>query len=293
MELRQLEYLIAVAEEANFTRAAERVHISQSGVSAQIRQLEHELGAPLIDRSSRTARLTDAGAAALPHARAALAASAALRQSVDEVNGLIRGRLVVGMVTACTVTGLFEALARFHDAHPGVAVTLVEDVSAVLTGRVRAGTADLALIGAAGGPPRDLDSLVIISEGLAAAVPPGHPLLAGPGPAKLTDLAGYPIVCLPAGTGVRAVLDQACAARGVRLDIAFEASAPGTVADLAARGLGVAVLSETMAGAYAGRLGSVPLGDIGIPALLALVWKPDPGPAVQAFVRHCRRAFTA
>jgi DNA-binding transcriptional LysR family regulator len=132
---------------------------------------------------------------------------------------------------------------------------------------------------------------VIISEGLAAAVPPGHPLLSGPGPAKLTDLTGYPIVCLPAGTGVRAVLDQACADRGIRLNIALEASAPGTVADLAARGLGFAVLSETMAGAHAGRLCPVPLDDVGIPALLALVWKPDPGPAVQAFVRHCRRAF--
>jgi DNA-binding transcriptional LysR family regulator len=291
MELRQLEYLIAVAEEANFTRAAERVHISQSGVSAQIRQLERELGATLIDRSSRTARLTDAGAAALPHARAALASSAAVRQAVDEVTGLIRGRLVVGMVTACTVTGLFEALARFHEVHPGVALTLVEEDSAALTGRVRAGAADLALIGAAGGPPPDLESLVIVSEGLAAAVPPGHPLLAGRGPAKLTDLTGYPVVCLPAGTGVRAVLDQACAAHGVRLDIALEASAPGTVADLAARGLGVAVLSETMAGAHAGRLRSVPLGDVGIPALLTLVWKPDPAPAVRAFAEHCRQAF--
>ena len=98
-------------------------------------------------------------------------------------------------------------------------------------------------------------------------------------------------MCLPAGTGVRAVLDQACAAQGVRLDIALEASAPGTVADLAARGLGVAVLSETMAGAYAGRLWSVSLGDVGIPALLTLVWKPDPAPAVRAFAEHCRQAF--
>jgi len=298
MELRQLEYLIAVAEEANFTRAAERVHISQSGVSAQIRQLEHELGAPLIDRSSRTARLTDAGAAALPHARAALAASSALRQAVDEVNGLIRGRLVVGMVTACTVTGLFEALARFHEAHPGVTIKLVEDDSVTLTARVRAGAADLALIGAAGGPPPELDSLPIVSEGLAAAVPPGHPLLAEPSPAKLSDLIGYPIICLPTGTGVRAVLDQSCTAHGIQPDIALEASAPGTVADLAARGLGVAVLSETMAlayqdGAYADRLRSVLIGDTGIPALLTLIWRPDPGAAVQAFVGHCRQAFAA
>lgn len=69
MELRQLEYFVAVAEERNFTRAAERVHISQSGVSAQIRQLERELGAELFDRSARTVTLTPAGKAALDHAR--------------------------------------------------------------------------------------------------------------------------------------------------------------------------------------------------------------------------------
>src|SRR5215469_4064251 len=146
MELRQLEYLVAVAEEANFTRAAQRVHISQSGISAQVRELERDLGVTLIDRSARAARLTDAGAAALPHARAALGAAAALRQAVDDVSGLLRGRLVVGMVTACTVTGLFDALAGFRRAHPGVALALDEDDSAGLVGRVRSGEADLALI---------------------------------------------------------------------------------------------------------------------------------------------------
>jgi DNA-binding transcriptional LysR family regulator len=293
MELRQLEYLVAVAEEANFTRAADRVHISQSGVSAQIRQLEHDLGATLIDRSSRAARLTGAGAAALPHARAALAAVAALRQAVDEVNGLISGRLVVGMVTACTVTPLFDALARFHRAHPGVTITLVEDDSVSLVEQVRSATADLALIGAAGSTPGDLDALPVISEGLAAAVPPGHPLHSGHQRLSLADLAGCPVVCLPAGTGVRAVLDQACAARGLRLDIALEASAPGTVADLAARGLGVAVLSQTMAAGLAARPGLrvLPIADVGIPALLALIWKPEPSPAAGEFLRHCREAF--
>src|SRR5580692_3394183 len=109
MELRQLEYFVAVAEEANFTRAAERVHISQSGVSAQIRQLENELGATLIDRSGRHSSLTQAGAAAVGHARAALASVEALRHAVDDVNGLVSGHLTVGMVTACTVAPLFNA----------------------------------------------------------------------------------------------------------------------------------------------------------------------------------------
>ena len=152
MELRQLEYLVAVAEEASFTRAAQRVHISQSGVSAQIRQLEHDLGAVLFDRGGRTATLTEAGKVAVKNAQVMLAAAAALRQAVDEVTGLLSGRLTVGMVTACTITGLFDALAAFHRAHPGVAITLLEDNSATLAEHARAGAIDVALIGTAGRP---------------------------------------------------------------------------------------------------------------------------------------------
>src|SRR5689334_7924325 len=126
MELRQLEYFVAVAEEASFTRAAGRVHISQSGVSAQIRALESELGAELFDRSARSARLTGAGVAALPHAREALRAAEQLRGAVDEVSGVLRGRLVAGMVQGCEVKPWFGALAGFHDEHPGIELELRE-----------------------------------------------------------------------------------------------------------------------------------------------------------------------
>src|SRR4051794_37700719 len=100
MELRQLAYLVAVIEEANFTRAAERVHVAQPGVSAQIRRLERELGQPLLDRSSRPVRPTAAGAAVLPYARAALAAAAGARAAVDELAGLMRGEVSIGTVTS-------------------------------------------------------------------------------------------------------------------------------------------------------------------------------------------------
>ena len=171
MEIRQLEYLVAVAEEANFTRAAARVHISQSGISAQIRELEKDLGAMLIDRSGRSATLTNAGQAAVEHARAVLTSVRATRQAVDEVRGLTRGRLVIGMVTACTVAPLFDALAAFHLAHPGVDLALQEDNSDQLIEAVRAGSMDLALVGTAGGTPDDLAALQIISEGISALVP--------------------------------------------------------------------------------------------------------------------------
>src|SRR5690348_5879990 len=105
MELRHLQYLVAVAEEANFTRAAARVHVAQPGVSAQIRQLERELGQQLLDRSGRRVTVTAAGAAVLPHARAALAAVTAVRDAVDELTGLLRGRISIGTVTSISSEG--------------------------------------------------------------------------------------------------------------------------------------------------------------------------------------------
>jgi DNA-binding transcriptional LysR family regulator len=290
MELRQLEYFVAVAEEANFTRAAERVHISQSGVSAQIRQLEAELGATLIDRSRRTAGLTAAGEAALEHARAVLAAADAVRQAVDDVNEVIRGRLVVGMVSAGTVAALFDALAAFHVAHPAVEIALVEANSDQLIERVRSGAMDMALVGAAGAPPPGLEALTIISEGLVAAVRLDHPL-AGRQQASLAEISAYPIVCLPEGTGTRTVFDEACAERGVQADIWLQASAPAAVADLAMRGLGLAILSESMAAGYDGRLKALPLEDVEAPAVLALIWTAKKSPALRALVVHAHEAL--
>ena len=292
MELRQLEYFVAVAEERNFTRAAERVHISQSGVSAQIRQLERELGAELFDRSARTATLTVAGKAALEHARAALAAAGAVGQAVGEVTDLIRGRLTVGMVIGCTVTPLFDALAAFHRAHPGVELALLEDGSDRLVEGVRTGTIDLALIGAAAETPAGLEAHTVISEPLVAVAAPGHPL-AGRHAITLRELAAHPVVCMPPGTGLRTVFDRACVGQGIRPRIALEASAADAIADLAARGLGVAVLSRSMAGHYRDRLIAIPLDDVDTPALLALVWRAAPGPALRGLLACGRQAFAA
>jgi DNA-binding transcriptional LysR family regulator len=291
MELRQLEYFIAVAEEANFTRAAERVHISQSGVSAQIRQLERDLGATLIDRSGRAATVTTAGAAALEHARAALACVDAVRKAVDEVTGLIRGRLTVGMINGCTITPLFEALAAFHRIHPGIEINLYEDNSDRLIEGVRTGATDLALIGASGAPPTGLEALPIIRERLVAAVPPEHPL-ARRRRVTLADISAFPIVCLPQGTGIRAVFDQACEIAGQQPDIALRASAPAAVADLAIRGLGIAILTESMAANHEGRLTALDIDDVETPAVLALIWARTPNPALRELVQHSRQAFT-
>ncbi|MEU1301728.1 LysR family transcriptional regulator [Streptomyces shenzhenensis] len=289
MEIRQLRYFVAVAEEAHFTRAAERMHISQPGISAQIRQLENDLGATLIDRSGRGVALTAVGEVVLAHARSVLASTESLRHAVDEMNGLVRGRLVVGMVTACTVQPLFDALSSFHRAHPGVEISLVEEDSGKLVERVREGGVDLALIGAAHRAPADLDGWQVISEPLVAAVPVGHPLAARDG-VTLAELLTCPIICLPEGTGIRATLDQAAAALGLTPTVALEASAPAAVMNLAERGLGVAVLSASMTARQEG-LRSVPLTDADVPAVLALVAAPTKSPALSELLLHCRRSF--
>ncbi|WP_433702789.1 LysR family transcriptional regulator [Prescottella equi] len=289
MELRQLEYFVAVAEEANFTRAAARVHVSQSGISAQIRQLENDLGAPLFDRSTRVAALTVAGEAALAHARAALAAARAVRDAVDDVNQLVRGRLEVGMVTACTVTPLFDALSSFHRAHPGIDVSLREDNSDRLVDDVRAGAVDLALVGVAGAEPAGLHSFTVARERLVAAVPGNHPLVQLSS-VTLADVCAHPLVTLPPGTGIRTVLDRGCVDLNCRASIALQASAPDAVADLATRGLGVAILSESMATSYPD-LASRVIADVDVEAVLALVWRPEISPALRELLSFTKRAF--
>ncbi|MFF4014231.1 LysR family transcriptional regulator [Streptomyces sp. NPDC001843] len=289
MEIRQLRYFVAVAQEASFTRAAELVHISQPGISAQIRQLENDLGATLIDRSGRNVALTAVGEVVLAHAKAVLSSVDSLKQAVDEMNGLVRGKLVVGMVTACTVQPLFDALSSFHLAHPGVEVSLLEEDSGKLVDYVREGSVDLALIGAAQRAPEDLDGWQVLSEPIVAAVPVGHPLADKDG-VTLAELSTYPIICLPEGTGIRATLDQVTASLGLTPAIALQASAPGAVMNLAERGLGVAVLSKSMTVGQPG-LRTIGITDADVPAVLALVSAPTRSPALRELLLHCRRSF--
>nr|BFE76805.1 hypothetical protein GCM10020092_101060 [Actinoplanes digitatis] len=205
------------------------------------------------------------------------------------MNGLVRGRLKLGMITGCNVTPLFDALATFHRRYPRIEIALAEDNSDVLVESVRAGACDIALVGSAGGPPDGLRSLTILSEGLVAAVPPEHPL-AEHESVPLRRLSAYPLICLPVGTGIRSVLDQACTAAGMRPAVALQATAPGAVADLAARGLGVAILSASMAADHDG-LRAVPIEGVEIPALLALVWRKEENTVLRALLPHCRHAF--
>lgn len=293
MELRQLEYLVAVVEEASFTRAAARLHVAQPGVSAQIRQLERELGHTLLDRSTRTVQPTEAGAAVLPHARAALDAVANAHVAIDELVGLLRGHVSVGTVAARGPVDLPGWLAGFHRDHPGVEITLTEDSSGHLIDNLSAGRLDVALIGLAGTAPPGLAVEVVTDRPLVAIAGRGHPL-AGCRSISLEDLAAHPLITLPSGSGIRAALDAGFAAARLRPRIAFEAGDPAVLTRLAADGLGVAVLpAAEAAAARPAQLHEITITDPPMRARLALAWRaaPSAGPAATALVRHITRSI--
>lgn len=244
MELHQLAYLVAVAEETSFTKAAARVHVAQPGVSAQIRRLEQELGHDLFDRSGRSVRLTQAGEAVLPLARAALSAVAQIGTLADELRGIVRGRVAVGMMPSCPPEVITSTLAVFHEQYPGVAVKLIEAPSAELIAALRDGAIDIAVIGFVSPPGHGIHVEIINDDALVAAVAHRH-VLAKRASMPLSALVDHDLICLPRGAGIRASLDEGLAAARLHADVALEASNPEVVADLAARGLGVAVLPES------------------------------------------------
>jgi len=276
MELRQLAYFVAVAEEGNFTRAAATVHVAQPGVSAQIRNLERELGQDLLDRSGRNVSVTEAGAAVLPYARAALAAVAGARQAVEELTGLLRGHVTIGTLTSISSdqVDLPGLLAGFHDEHPGVDVTLSVANSDDLIGALRAGRLDLALIGLGATTPAGIGTHVLASEPLVAVVSRRDPLAAST-TVTVAALADWTLISLPRGTGLRSALEQACAAAGVAPHVAFEAGDPRVLAELAARGLGVAVVPQSVAVARREQLHTLVITEPALQGRIALAWRTD------------------
>jgi len=294
MELRQLEYLVAVAEEASFTRAAERVHVVQSGVSAQVRRLERELGQELLDRSGRTVRVTAAGAAVLPYARAALAAAAGVREAVDELAGLVRGHLTIGTIASIGAleADLAELLAAFHARHPDVEIALSTGAGDALLDALAGGRMDAALVALPGPPPPGVAAATLTDEEIVAAVAHDDPL-AGRRTINLATLRERALISLPHGSGLRAALEAGCAQAGFRPRVAFEAGDPRMLAQLAARGLGVAILPASVAAARTAELHAIALTRPALRGSLALAWRATGpvSPAARAFVAHARAAL--
>jgi len=243
MDTRQLEYLVAVADERSFTRAAERVFAAQSTVSAGIQSLERELGAALFERDAHGVRLTDVGEAVLAEARVALRGVDRMRELADH-DGPLRGTVRVGIFTNLTTVDLPGIMGEFHRRHPGVDLRLGPSPSGStgLVEDVRQGRLDIAFHGLPDAVP-DLLTRPLADSPFRAVLPEAHPLARKPA-VSLADLAGEAWVDARAGFGNRVSLDRAFAALGLSRRVPTELSDLGEIPRFVAAGLGVAALPE-------------------------------------------------
>ncbi len=259
-----MQYVVALADEQQFTRAAALTGVSQSGLSAAIRGLEEELGTVLFSRTSRRVEPTDAGRALLPHARSMLAQAAAARDAVVRATRELSGTLRVGAEQCLGLVDVSGLLERFHRRYPQVEVHFDQAGSHDLLARVRAGEIDVAFV-ATTEHLGALPATVLGSEPLVLLCAPGHPLagrVQQHGGIGWDDLADVDVIDFSPAWGVRPLNDAACAAHGVRRRVRFTVGDVHTLIDLVDRGLGAALVPRHVAGKpQASRLRALPLPD--------------------------------
>ncbi|MGI5230060.1 LysR family transcriptional regulator [Actinoallomurus sp. CA-142502] len=242
METRKLEVFLAVAEERSFTRAAERLHIVQSGVSTSVRSLERELGTPLFDRMAQRITLTEAGRALAPEARRVLAAVRHARQAVQEAGGGLRGTLELGVLFGVTPDHIRESLAVFRERFPMVDIRLRAPEARGAAGhieRLRDGSMDLAVLITIGTVP-GIDLYPLTDGEVVLACPPGHRLADAPS-IGLHDVVEETFIDFPPGWGVRGAVDRAFVTAGIQQrHITFETGDMSSILDLVRLRAGIA-----------------------------------------------------
>ncbi len=246
MELRQLVYLDAVVREGGFGRAAALLHVAQPAVSVQIRKLEAELGSALLTRTTRHVALTHAGELFLARTRRALAELDGARADLARLSGVVIGRVRIGAIQALDPFDLAGALAAFHARHPDVELGLRSGGVRVLLDDLAHDRVDLALGPVPAEVPPGVVAAPLFSDELVLVTAPGHPT-AEAGALDLAALRADPFVCLPMGTGLRALLDRHAAAAGFAPRVPFETTSLPRLRDLVAHGLGVALVARSVA----------------------------------------------
>jgi DNA-binding transcriptional LysR family regulator len=241
MELRHLQHFVAVAEDQHFTRAAERLLVSQSGLSASIRALERELQAPLFVRTTRRVTLTEAGRALLGEAERILAQVRAAHDAVAAVQGVLRGTLSLGTEQCVAGVGVARLLAAFRRQHPDVEIRLRQAGSGALAEEVAAGRLDLAFAVRTQADSEQLRSVPLTGEPMTVLCHPEH-RLAGGGPVAPQDLGGEAFVDFHPDWGPRRVTDAAFAMAGVDRTVALEVNDVHSLLELIQQGLGIAVV---------------------------------------------------
>jgi len=242
MQLHQLAYVLAVAEEESFTRAADSLHLAQPSLSRQIRLLEQELGVLLFNRGPGQGRvtLTADGAALLPFMQRVLADVEAAGAEAQALSGMVRGRVAIGATPSLITSVLAPSLVEFHASHPGIDLSVVEAGSHQLVPQVASGEVDLALIVLPVTDPLVVTT-PLFDDPLVLATALDHPY-AGRARVQVRDLDGLDLVMFREGYDLRVVTLEACAEAGVSPHLVSEGGEMAGVLSFVAAGLGAAVV---------------------------------------------------
>lgn len=250
MELRQLQYTLQIAEEKNFSRAADKLHIAQPSLSQQLSKLEQELGVKLFQRNTSTVELTYAGASFIEHAQRIMDAVAELRQEMDDISQLRAGRVVIGSMPITGSHLLPYVLPAFKQNYPDIRVTLLEDTSLNLEKLTAGGSTDLSLLSLPLQEPT-LSYVPIGEEIIDLAVPPDHRLTNIPGIREqgvpLEELRDEAFIVLKKGQGFRKLTVDLCRSAGFEPNVVFESNNMETVQSLVAAGMGITLVPRFIA----------------------------------------------
>ncbi|MEV6992720.1 LysR family transcriptional regulator [Streptomyces sp. NPDC093228] len=284
MDLRQMEVVIAVAEEGGFTAAARRLHVVQSAVSGTVRALEKDLGIRLFDRTTHRVALTTAGEAFVPAARAALRAVEQARAAADAVRGELRGQITVGTMQGVW-GGLHHALAALRAQHPRVVVRLQQAAVADIRQSLRDGSVDLAVVAFDRQQQRGLVTRVLTREEMVLAASPAR-VFTQHDEITCAEIAGVPFVDFAPGWAIRSAVDRTFRAAAVERSTVYEVNDIGAASELVRHDLGVCVLPTSIAA----RFPDLALRRFTryVPRWNVMVVRPsgDVPPAVAALLRH-------
>ncbi len=293
MELRQLRYLVALAEEQHFTRAAEREHIAQPALSQQIRRLERELGLALVERTTRRVAMTDAGTLLVARARRILSDVEAARAEMQAVAGVQTGHLTIGAIHTMGPVDISLALAIFHQRHPGVELTVCEQSSEELAEGVRSDELDLAFLSVTERvESHGLALEQLVSEELVAVLPADH-RLAGRRRVRMAELAGERFISYRRGARLRELLFAAGAEAGFEPHVTLESNESQRIRRLVAHGLGVAILPRSDAESTGAETAAVTLVEPALRRDITLAWRADRRhpPSAAEFLDLARELF--
>lgn len=281
MELRQVQYFLAVAQHESFTRAAEHVHVSQPSLSVQIGALEEELGTKLFDRLGRRVVLTQAGELFRQHAEAALRELEQAAHVVQELHGAKRGRLSVGTLSTVNSYLIAPLVSRFKHRFPEIHLHIHALPSTDIVNGLLANQLDLGICLLPLAHPQ-LRAIPLFEERLVLVAPTSvktlRPRL------RMQDLATLPLVLMPTDYCLRKMVERECAKAGVHPRVSLEMSSPEGILQAVAEGAGMTILPELYV-----RL-RLPYGNLQI----VDIYDPTPRhPVGLAFLKHRHQNLAA